>query len=132
MTSEDALNEGIRKLNRGPVRLFRNHVGKSWHGALQSFKNGVAVLFQARRVSSGLEVGSSDWVGYKSVVIDESWIGKKVAIFAVIEAKRPKTATQRAGRRSPKQINWIEVVREAGGLAGFAETVEQAREILGI
>ncbi len=78
------------------------------------FRNSVGGLYDknGRFVRYGLGVGSSDLIGL--------FRGR----FLAIEVKRP------GGKRSPEQINFIEVIRRAGGLAGFAESVEQAQAIL--
>lgn len=80
------------------VRLFRNQVG-----ALKD-KSGRLVTF-------GLHPGSADLIGWKSVIITPEMVGQRVAVFVSIECK---TET---GKVKPDQINWLQQVNEAGGIA---------------
>ena len=57
------------------LRLFRNETG-----TLPDPRTGKWVQF-------GLCKGSSDLIGFKEVVIDESHIGQKLAVFTSIEVK---------------------------------------------
>jgi hypothetical protein len=52
-------------------------------------------------------------------------VGQRVAIFTSIEVK---TTT---GRTTPAQQAWMGTVRGAGGIAGVARSVRDAKEILG-
>ena len=92
---------------RGDVFLFRNN-----NGALRD-KEG-------RLIRYGLGEGSSDLIGW--TVRD----GK--AIFTAIEVKIPGHRTD--PDRLEKQTNFIAVIKSAGGIAGFAETVEESEDII--
>lgn len=83
------------------VRVFRNNVGQ-------------AIQADGRRIRYGLHRGSSDLIGWTSVKITPEMVGHKVAVFTAVEVK---TAT---GRPTKEQTNFIEQVREAGGIAGIA------------
>jgi hypothetical protein len=93
------------------VRLFRNNTGK-----LQDATG--------RWVEFGLCVGSSDLIGWTTREITPDMVGKKVAVFTAIEVKTASGATR------PEQSNFIDRVREAGGIAGVARSPEDAREII--
>lgn len=93
------------------VRLFRNNTGK-----LQDATG--------RWVEFGLCVGSSDLIGWTTREITPDMVGQKVAVFTAIEVK---TAS---GDTRPAQVNFIDRVREAGGIAGIARSPEDAREII--
>jgi len=54
-------------------------------------------------------------------------VGKRVAIFTAIEVKD----TRPGSRLMPEQRNFIEQVRESGGLAGEAQSVDEAMHIIG-
>ena len=97
-------------LSRGGTRLFRNNTG-----ALRD-QNGRLVQF-------GLCKGSSDLIGWQTVVITPDMVGKKVACFVAIEIKDK-------GRATKEQNAFIQRVREAGGLAGVARSIDQAAAIL--
>ncbi len=104
------------------VRVFRNNVGQGWVGK-STHNNGTVTITNARPLNAGLVVGASDLIGFTSIKITESMIGKKIAVFTAIEGKTP------TGKPSPEQINFIRVVREAGGYAGVARTPQEAEEI---
>ncbi len=115
----------IADICRGATRLFRNNVGMAWQSnRTQKFRDGSMLLVMPRLVRFGLFKGSGDYIGWTSVQITQEMVGTRVAIFTSIETKRAKKSA-----KSDEQKRWIKVVNLAGGRAGFAETVEQARAI---
>jgi len=114
--------------SRGPVRLFRNNVGTGWagqstrvtHGNLRAVASqlqpGDVVIRQGRPLHAGLCVGSSDLLGWRTV--------DGLAQFVAVEVKSER------GRVSPEQQRFIEAVQVAGGCAGIARSVEDARKLL--
>lgn len=112
-SDEQAVQNRIRlALSRGPVRLWRNNTG-----ALKDASG--------RLVRYGLAKGSSDLVGFRTITITPDMVGSQVAVFAAIEVKD-------RGRATPEQLQFLEQVRQAGGLAGLARSVDDATEILGL
>lgn len=115
--SETATLQEIRlALGREPgLRLFRNQVG-----ALKDVTG--------RVVHFGLHRGSSDLLGWRTVIVTPEMVGQRLAVFAGVEVKAP------GGKHpvTPEQAHFIEVVQAAGGLAGVARNVGQARHILGL
>ena len=99
-------------ISRGCTRVFRNNVG-AWFDRSTN-----------RRISYGLQVGSSDLIGWHSVVVTPEMVGRRVAVFTAIEVKTP------TGRQSQKQRIWIEQVKAAGGIAGIARSPSAALELL--
>lgn len=82
-------------------------------------------LCGTRKVKAGLAVnGSSDLIGWKSIVITPDMVGKRVAVYVAAEIK---TAT---GRVSPEQQIFIDNVRKAGGIAGICRSEEDIRKLL--
>lgn len=69
--------------------------------------------------------GASDWVGYRSLTITPAMVGKRIAQFVAIEAKR---AT--GGVVSPAQETFLNAVKDAGGVAGVARNAEDAEGLL--
>jgi len=111
--SEQAIQQRIRlACSRGRVRLWRNNTGR-----LRD-ERGQLVTF-------GLCPGSADLIGYRSVTVTAGMVGQTVAVFAAVEVKAER------GRPTPEQTAFIEHIRAAGGLAGIARSVEEARQILG-
>ena len=96
------------------LRLFRNETGM-----LPDPRTGKWVQF-------GLCKGSSDLIGFKEIVIDESHLGQKLAVFISLEVKTKR------GKLSDMQHNWLQVVKNAGGITGVARNVAEALNILKI
>jgi hypothetical protein len=113
--NETAILQNIRlDLGRSlEVKLFRNNVGTL------PDRRGIPVQF-------GLHPGSGDLIGWRSITVTPEMVGLKLAIFLSVEVKTP------SGRARDDQINWAQVVREAGGYAGIARSIDQARLIAGI
>lgn len=80
----------------------------------------------ARPLHAGLCKGSSDLIGYKSVVVTPDMIGKRVAIFAAPEAKEV------GGRLSQEQKDFQRVVVEDGGIAGMFRSVVEALDLFSV
>lgn len=113
-TVADAMNEtnlmnAILLADHG-CRLFRNNTGaiKDETGRLVRF---------------GLCKGSSDLIGFKTVTITPEMVGKQVAIFTAIEVKTP------TGKPTPEQLHFVNRVKELGGIAGIARSVDDVLAI---
>jgi len=98
-------------LSDGGTRLFRNNAG-----ALKDIKG--------RLVRFGLCVGSSDLIGWQTITITDSMVGKRVAVFTALEGKVP------GAKPTKEQAAFIRTVKDAGGIAGVFTSVEQARALL--
>ena len=59
----------LRRLGRGPVRVFNNPVGSAWQGIATRLPNGDVLLHNPRRVVYGLCPGSSDLIGWRTVEV---------------------------------------------------------------
>ena len=113
MSSEQQIQQQIRiACGTGPVRLFRNNTG-----TLRD-QNGRPVQF-------GLCKGSADLIGWRTVTVTPDMVGTQVAVFLSIEVKTP------TGRLRPEQQQWLDAVQAAGGIAGVARSVDDARALLG-
>ena len=102
---------------RSGLRLFNNPVGEAWMGKTVSQANGQIVLRYPRRVKFGLVPGSSDLIGFRTVVVTPDMVGKPIAQFVAIETKGP------AGRATKDQKNFLRVVDESGGIAVLARNI---------
>jgi hypothetical protein len=112
MASEQTIQQQIRlACSRGQTRLWRNNVGR-------------LLDQQGRMVTFGLCPGSADLVGFTTVTITPEMVGQTVAIFTAVEVKAER------GRATPQQTAWLEHVRSAGGRAGIARSVDDARCII--
>jgi len=90
-------------------RLLRNNVG--------------ATKIGNRFIEYGLGKGSSDLIGWTTIEITPDMVGQKVAVFTAVEIKTVKD------RASKDQINFIEQVHQAGGLAGIVYNEEEYNNI---
>lgn len=112
-SDEAKVQNDIRlELGRGGTRLWRNN-----SGALKDATG--------RLVRYGLCPGSSDLIGLRQVVVTPDMVGQTLAVFTAIEVKD-------RGRPTPEQQAFITMVQQAGGLAGVARSVDDARTILGL
>lgn len=93
------------------VKLWRNNVG-----ALQD-RHGNYVTY-------GLCVGSSDLIGYKSIIITPAMVGQRLAQFVAIEAKAP------SGKLRDRQLLFLEQCRAAGAIAACVRSIEEMEAAL--
>ena len=68
--------------------------------------------------------GGSDLIGYRRVTVTPEMVGQDLAVFAAVEVKTPK------GRVKPEQQQFVDHIRGAGGIAGIARSVDEAKNIL--
>lgn len=93
------------------MRLLRNNVG----------------TYQDKKgnwVKYGLCVGSSDLIGWMPITVTREMVGMKIAVFVSVEVK---TET---GKATPEQLNFIEAVNLAGGVAVIARSIEDVENVL--
>lgn len=127
--SEKKISQQImRALSDAGIRLFRNTVGMAFQGKPQRFteettvkvRPGDVLIRQARTVTAGLITGSSDLIGWTPRMITEHDLGKHIAQFTAVEVKSED------GTLEPEQLQFLEVVRDSGGLAIVARSAEDA------
>lgn len=119
----------------GLSTLFRVNTGKAWvgtGGAPQRLTNGSVVLPNARPISLGFAdpsgnpiEGTSDLLGWTSIEITPDMVGRRVAVFTAIEMKATGGGHKRAGQK-----NFVARVLAAGGIAGFADSAQAAKNIV--
>jgi hypothetical protein len=117
MTHGDLIEEILRLAPDHDARLFKN-------------PSGVAVYKKEGRtwrVPYGVGPhggGGHDVIGWRSVVITPDMVGRRLPVFASIDAKVGDD------RLSEQQIKWGNWVDRAGGLAGEARSLQDAIDIL--
>lgn len=123
MTESELLTEVLLDVSRGSTRMFRSNAGLAWQGRIISQTPSSLVLAHPRPIKLMAE-GFSDTCGWRSRLITEVDVGRRIAQWASIELK--------VGRRQPtaEQIAFLETVRRAGGIAGLARSVGEARALL--
>lgn len=110
--SESSLMRSIQLcLSSLGVRVLRNNVG------MLEDKQGTKVRY-------GLCVGSSDLIGWYPVTITPEMVGKKIAIFTAVEVKTP------TGRLTKEQVNFLDAIKSAGGIAFVSRSVEEAERFI--
>ncbi len=110
------------------ARLFRNNVGTGWAGETIHIKHpttvalcpGDVVIHNARALHAGLCAGSSDLIGWKPVQVTQDMVGRHLAVFVAVEVKAED------GRVQPNQKQFLEIVKESGGIAVVARSVQEA------
>ena len=71
-----------------------------------------------------MPIGFPDLFGFRTIEITPEMIGKKVAVFAFIEVKKP------GGRTSIAQEKMHTFLRNAGAVGGVARSAKEAIELL--
>ena len=117
------------------VTLFRTNSGKAFlsgGGKVVFDPRGTAHVPFARPVALGLALtngdtvpGLADLTGWTDVLVTPSMVGKRIPVFTVIETKETG-----GGRKRDNQINFVQQVQKAGGIAGFAASEAQSHEII--
>lgn len=115
--------------------LFRVNTGQAWvsgAGPVRHLQDGSAVVPAARPVAMGFGkpdgkplVGASDLNGWTSQVVTPEMVGCTVAVYTAIETKESN-----GGRKRPEQVNFVDQVKAAGGIAGFASSAEEALAVV--
>lgn len=128
----DLMRSIMLRLSRIPgTKVFRNNVATAWVGASKMFnkpetvnvKPGDVLIHNARILHAGLCVGSSDIIGFKSVVVTPEMVGKTIAIFAGVEIK---TAS---GKLSKEQIAFIDTLNRFGAIGAVARNEDEAEHL---
>lgn len=126
MTERDIQNDIQRELSRNETRLFRINCGQSYQGRIVEQTPDRLILSPWYPIKLGA-TGISDLIGWTTI---DRW-GKfasegvaPIAVFTAVEVKGPRTPT------TPEQLAFIDTVRRAGGRAGVARSVEEAKRII--
>lgn len=111
--SEAQVNEMIRDTMaaRADLVLWRNNRGE--------------VLLPQGRLRYGVGPnGSSDWIGYRTLVVTPDMVGCEIAQFVAVEAKAPD-----AREPDDAQLRFIGRIRAAGGKAIVVRKREDMEEL---
>lgn len=93
---------------------WRNETAGAYVGKVIHKDERIVTLANAQLMTFGLCVGSADIIG----------IHKPTGRFLAIEVKT------KTGKPTKEQLNFIEQVRAANGIAGIARTVQEALDLL--
>lgn len=122
--SGTTLNNSIRLALTRLSILFKNNRGKGWFGKGVKLDDGSVIIRAPRWLEFGLINGASDSIGWTPKVITADMVGKTVAVFTGIDGKFGKDVS------SEEQEIFVANVRRDGGIAGFAHSEEEARELV--
>lgn len=112
--------------------MFRNNTGMGWVGKIvkkwtlktpTGETDTFITIKNPRPLHAGLCEGSSDLIGWRSVVITPEMVGKRIAIFTALEVK---TET---GKPSQEQTNFIRVLNNSGGIAAIVKSENEVLDI---
>lgn len=111
------------------ARIFRNNSGVLFN------QEGVPIRFGLGNESAKLnkKLKSSDFIGWQTVEITPDMVGKQVAVFVGIEAKSEgfkHREEYNQNSREYAQAKFIQLIQEAGGIAGFASNELDVDRIL--
>lgn len=123
MKESDIQNQILIELSKQGTVAFRINAGSFWAGEIMSNKDNMLLMKNPRKVQGAPE-GTSDIIGCTPVMVTQSMVGQRVGVFTAIEVKRPK------GNVKSSQLNFIDVVKRMGGIAGVARSPEDAVRIL--
>lgn len=102
---------------RGATRLWRNNVG------VLTDRTGRPVAYGLGSEGGRAMPGTSDAIGLHTITITPDMVGRQVAVFVAIEVKD-------LGQLTTAQRAFLLAVQRAGGIAGVARSVDDARRIL--
>lgn len=128
MKSEDEIQQLIQiEAAKNNSRILRNN-----SGALKD-ATGRTVRFGLGNVSKKINetFKSSDLIGFTKVTITPDMVGKTIAIFTAVEVKKEVWTFNPDDKREVAQNNFIEWVKTAGGYAGFANSIDSLKKIIG-
>lgn len=127
MSSEDVVQQQIRLMaGYAGMTPMRNNVG-----ACQD-QTGRLIRYGLMNDSKALNerFKSSDLIIPRPMLITQEWVGHTVAVFSAIECKASDWKFRPTDDHAAAQQRFIDLVRAAGGFAGFARSVDDAKEIL--
>lgn len=106
-------NRILLALSDAGCTVWRNETAGAWMGKQIHREGDQVTLTNARMMTFGLCVGSSDIIG----ITPEG-------LFLAVEVKTTK------GRPTKEQLRFIDAVNDAGGVAGIARSVEEALDLI--
>lgn len=128
MTSETTLQNELRVLaSRNGGCLWRNNTG------VLNDDRGVPVRFGLANDSAkqNKHMKSSDLIGFMPMLVGPEHVGTYLAVFTAVEVKR--TGWKRTSNdREVAQLRFIEFINSHYGRAGFAQSIDDGRQIFGL
>lgn len=75
---------------------------------------------------------SADLVGITTIIITQEMVGQKIGVYTAGEVKPPDwKPNKKLTPHEQAQLNWLNWVKLRGGIAGFVNSVDSLRLLLG-
>ena len=114
-----------KRLERDVSREIREWVQYVPDLTLWRNNRGSIELGDGKRLTYGVGPnGASDLIGFRTLVVTQQMVGKRIAQFVAVECKAP------GSEPSNDQITFINRIQFAGGRAGIARSAQDAEEIV--
>lgn len=117
-------NAILLALSENGCTVWRVETSGAWLGKVIHRDGDTVTLANARMMQTGLCKGGSDIIGITPVTITPDMVGETIGVFTAQEVKTEK------GRPTKEQMRFIEAVRNAGGIAGIARSVDDALQLI--
>lgn len=126
--SEELVQQQIRMALAGvpSVVTWRNNVGAAQDATGRVIRYGL--MNDSKELNERFK--SSDLVGIRPVVVTPEMVGRTLGVFFAVEVKAVNWTASITDKHTLAQKRYLDLVTEAGGLAGFAQSVHDARNIL--
>lgn len=109
------------------IELWRNNVGACLDETGRMIRYGLCNDSPAL----AKRVKSSDFVGITPIIVTPAMVGHVVGLFTAVETKASDWVFRPSDERALAQSAFHDIVKRAGGLAGFARDIEEFRRIVG-
>lgn len=129
MASEELVQQQIRMMiaeEFPSVHCWRNNVGAAQDATGRVIRYGL--MNDSKALNENFK--SSDLVGIRPVMVTPEMVGSVLGVFFAIECKAGSWQTKINDPHTMAQQRFIQLVSNAGGLSGFAQTKGEARRIL--
>lgn len=121
MSEKKIQTEIMLAASKTGATVFRNNQGQGVLGQVVKQEGTQFHIINGRRIQFGVcNPGGSDLIGWRTVTVTPDMVGKPVALFLALEVKTP------TGKPTADQVNFIQAVRKAGGLAGIVRSADEA------
>lgn len=107
--------------------LLRNNSGAFTDATGRTVRYGLGNT--SKRLNENFK--SSDLIGITEVRITLDMVGKTLGVFTAIECKKEDWKPKKWEKREAAQQNFIDFVKSKGGLAGFANSIDIFKEVIG-
>lgn len=127
MSSEEVVQQQVRMMiGAAGMTPMRNNVGACQDATGRLIRYGL--MNDTHELNQNFK--SSDLIIARPMLITQEWVGHVVGVFSAVECKESGWKLRPGDKHGQAQKRFIDLVRAAGGFAGFARSVQEARQIL--